>query len=200
MNRILATFTTFLLLLLFSAHASAGQYKIDADHSTISFKVRHMMSSWVRGRMNPPQGTIQYDDANPSSLKIDIKIDASSINTDNEKRDKHLRSEDFLDVTKYPEILFVSKSIQNQKGQKFDLVGDLTIHGVTKEITLHVDGPTDSIQDPWGNTRRGASAQTTINRQDFGVSFNKLLETGGAVVGNDIHIEIDIELIEIKGE
>ena len=129
-----------------------------------------------------------------SKSKIEAVIDASTISTSEAQRDEHLKSADFLDVAKYPNITFVSKSIKKTGPDTLKAVGDLTIHGVTLEVTLEIEGPTDEVKDPWGNTKAGASAKTTLSRKDFGLTWNQALETGGVLVGDDISITLDIQL------
>ena len=186
---VLATFTLPVL-------AMASTWKIDPDHSNIGFKVRHLMVSNVRGNFEKHSGTVNIDDRDITKSKVEISIDAASINTNVAKRDAHLRSADFFDVAKYPTITFVSRKVARAGADKLRVTGDLTIHGVTREVVLDVDGPTRESKDPWGNIRRGASASTTINRKDFGLTWNKALETGGVLVGDDITITLEIEMVK----
>lgn len=176
--------------------AFADTWQIDPAHTTVEFSVRHMMISNVKGRFNKVSGTISAEGTDPKSVAIDAVIDASSIDTRVDKRDQHLRSPEFLDVAKYPAITFKSKGAAAAGEAKWKIKGDLTIHGVTREVILDVDGPTPSIKDPMGNQRVGASATTRINRKDFGLTWNKLLESGGALVGDEVTISIDIEAIQ----
>ena len=171
-------------------------YTIDPAHSVADFKVRHLMVSNVRGEFSGVRGTVQYDPQNPANSKLEATIDAASIQTRDAQRDAHLKSADFLDVEKFPAITFVSKKVTRKGDEEYKVVGDLTIHGVTKEVTLDVDGPTPEVKDPWGTVRTGASAKTKINRKDFGLVWNVALETGGVLVGDDIHIQIDLELMK----
>ena len=159
-------------------------YSIDTAHSTAHFVVRHMMITNVRGSFGKVSGTVRYDAENPAATSIDATIDATSINTNDPQRDAHLRSADFLDTDKFPIITFKSKKFDGEK-----LAGDLTIHGVTREVALTVDGPTSEEKDPWGNLRIGASAATKIKRSDFGLTWNAALETGGLLVSDKIEIE-----------
>jgi polyisoprenoid-binding protein YceI len=172
-----------------SAAAAPITYAIDPAHSTVDFRVRHMMIANVRGEFSGVSGTVIYDPANPANSKIEATIDASTIATRDAQRDQHLKSADFLDVEHFPTITFVSKRIAPSK-----VTGDLTIHGVTKEVTLNVEGPTPEGRDPWGNVKAGASASTKINRKDFGLVWNSALETGGVLVGDEVSIEMDLEL------
>jgi polyisoprenoid-binding protein YceI len=170
-------------------------YQIDASHSAAQFKVRHMMIANVKGEFDKVSGSVEFDPANPSAANVTAAIDVSTISTRDEQRDGHLKSADFFDVEKYPTIDFKSKKVIAASGDSFTLVGDLTIHGVTKEVTLAVEELTGEAKDPWGNMRRGATAKTKISRKDFGMSFNVALETGGFLVGDEIDITVDVEMI-----
>jgi polyisoprenoid-binding protein YceI len=178
--------------LAISAFAQAT-YTIDSSHSSAQFSVRHLMISNVKGEFAKVAGSFVYDPNNPAATKIDATIDANSINTRDAKRDAHLRNPDFFDTAKYPTITFKSKQV-GKSGARLQVKGDLTMHGVTKEVVLDVDGPTEA-KDPWGNTRIGATATTKINRKDFGLGWNKALETGGVMVGVEVAITIDIEAV-----
>ena len=173
-----------------SAAAQAGTWKIDPNHSAAQFSVRHLGVSTVRGAFMKVSGSASYDPADPSKNSVDVTIDASSVDTRVEMRDNDLRSPNFLDVQKYPTITFKSKQSKSAGAGKLEIVGDLTIHGVTKEVTLDVDGPSAPIKDPWGNQRIGASASTKINRRDFGING------ASGAVGDEITIIIDTELIQ----
>jgi polyisoprenoid-binding protein YceI len=154
-----------------------------------------MMITNVRGGFSGVQGTIEYDPENPSESRVDVVIQASKINTLDEQRDTHLRSADFLDVEKYPTITFKSQEVTQAGKGEWKIAGDLTIHGVTKEVVLKVEGPTPEGKDPFGNTRIGASASTKIKRSDFGLTWNAALETGGILVGDDLKIELEVSAI-----
>lgn len=169
-------------------------YAIDPAHSAVHFSVRHMMLSNVRGEFTKLSGTVRYDPENPSNSTIDANIDAASINTRNDDRDTHLKSADFLEVEKFPVLTFHSKQIHPHAGGA-KVVGELTIHGVTREITLDVEGPTEEIKDPWGKQRVGASATAKLSRKEFGLVWNAALETGGVMVGDEVKIIIDIEAV-----
>ena len=184
------------LLLTSTSIAATTNWNIDPTHSSASFKVKHMMISDVRGSFRDLQGTIAIDESNLANSQVNITIVATSIDTGIKKRDDHLRSADFFDVAKYPNLIFSSKQIRNIKNGEFELVGDLTLHGVTKEVVLNVAGPTVEAKDPWGNIRRAAQATTKINRKDFGLGWNAALETGGVLVGEEIQIELDIQFIK----
>ena len=176
--------------------AHADTWNIDPVHSSITFSARHMMISDVKGQFDKFSGTITINGTDPSSAKIDVTIDAASIDTHSEKRDGHLKSPDFLDVAKYPTITFKSTKIE-PAGSNWKVTGDLTLHGVTKPVVLDVTGPSAEIV-MMGAPRRGASATTKIDRQAFGVSFNKTLDSGGLVVGNEIPISIEVEAAKAK--
>lgn len=171
-------------------------YKIDPAHSKAHFVVRHMMITNVRGGFNGVQGTLVYDAENPSASSVDVAIDATTINTQEPDRDKHLSSADFLDVEKYPTLTFKTKAVTKGGDGELQVKGDLTIHGVTKEVALKVEGPTAEGKDPWGNTRIGASATTKIKRSDFGLTYNAALETGGILIGDEVKIELEVSLIK----
>ncbi|MBZ5602573.1 MAG: YceI family protein [Acidobacteriia bacterium] len=178
-----------------SQAAAIAQYEIDPAHSGAQFKVRHMMIANVRGEFSKVSGKVAFDPANPAASSIDVAIDASSLSTREPQRDEHLKSADFLDVAKYPSITFVSKKIVPDGKDAYQVSGDLTIHGVTREVKLLVDAVTPEAKDPWGGARRGATASTTISRKDFGLTWNMALEAGGVLVGEDIHITIEVELV-----
>ncbi|MGB0062655.1 YceI family protein [Candidatus Binatus sp.] len=176
--------------------AQADTWQIDPMHTNVEFTVRHMMISNVKGQFQKTSGTITVNGNDPASAKIDATIDASSIDTRVEKRDMHLKSPDFLDVAKYPTITFKSTKVEAEGPNKFKVTGDLTLHGVTKPVVLEVESSGPPIHDPMGNTRAGASATTTIKRSDFGLTWNKALEAGGVMVGDEIAISIDVEAIK----
>lgn len=171
-------------------------YKIDPAHSKAHFVVRHMMITNVRGGFNSVQGTVVYDPENLNASSMDVTIDAKTINTQEPDRDTHLKSADFLDVEKYPTITFKSKAITKEGDDELKVRGDLTIHGVTKEVVLKVEGPSPEAKDPWGNLRIGASATTKIKRSEFGLTYNAALETGGILIGDDVKIELEVSLIK----
>lgn len=173
-----------------SAAAQAGAWQIDPMHSSAQFAVKHLGVSTVRGAFTKVSGSAKYDPADLSKLSLDASIEAASIDTRVDMRDKDLRSSNFLDVEKFPTITFHSRQVKDAGSGKLQIVGDLTIHGVTKEVILDVDGPSGIIKDPWGNQRIGASASTKINRHDFGVNG------APGVVGDEISITIDTELIQ----
>jgi len=171
------------------------RYDIDPAHTSAHFKVRHLMISNVKGEFTRISGSVVFDPSNPGASKIEVTIEAASINTREPQRDEHLKSADFLDVAKYPSITLKSRDIVPAGKDAYEVTGDLTIHGVTQEVALMVDGVTPEAKDPWGNFRRGANASVTIQRKDFGLVWNAVLETGGVMVGEDVHIEIEVELV-----
>lgn len=175
------------------AATGVARYDLDPQHTAAMFKVRHLMISNVKGEFTKISGSVAFDPSNLEASSVNITIDAASINTREPDRDAHLKSPDFLDVAKFPAITFRSKKVKASGKDEYDVTGDLTIHGVTREVTLNVDSVTPEAKDPWGFLRRGASATTTINRKDFGLHWNMALETGGVVVGEDVHITIDAE-------
>ena len=180
-------------VLLVHPAVAADVWQIDGVHSSAQFSVTHLMISTVKGEFGTLSGTIEFDGKDVGSVKADATIDATTINTHNEKRDGHLKSPDFFDVAKFPTITFKSKKVVPGAAGTFKLVGDLTMHGVTKEVTLDGAGPSKVIKGMGGETRVAASATTKINRQDFGVKWNHDLAGGGVVVSNDVAITIEIE-------
>jgi polyisoprenoid-binding protein YceI len=172
------------------------QWNIDPAHSAAHFSVRHLMISNVRGEFGKLSGSALVNSADHTKSSVEITIDAASINTREPQRDEHLRSADFLDVAKYPTLTFRSKRIEPLGPEEFKVTGDLTIHGATKEVTFDIEGPTPPVKDPWGNIRAGITASAKINRKEFGVAFNALTETGGVVVGDEVKITIEAELIQ----
>ncbi|HXF04521.1 MAG TPA: YceI family protein [Blastocatellia bacterium] len=178
---------------LTSSARGADTYVIDVSHSWIGFSVRHMMVTNVRGRFTDFSGTILYDEQDITKSSVSVTIKTASINTENADRDRHLRSADFFDAEKYPEITFVSKRIE-KRGADYVCIGTLTIRGVSREVAIPFT-ITGKVKDQRGNTRIGVEASLTINRQDFGVTWNRALDAGGVVVGNDVKIELNIEAI-----
>ncbi len=184
-----------LLLGIGPALAAPATWQIDPNHASVEFKVRHLMVAYVKGVFTKVDGIVDADDADLGQAKVSVSIETASIDTNNAKRDEHLRSPDFFDVGKFPLMTFVSKKIAADGGQLRQVVGDLTIRDVTREVTLEVAELSPPIKDPWGNLRRGATATATINRKDFGLTWNKVLETGGVAVGDEVKIALDVELI-----
>jgi polyisoprenoid-binding protein YceI len=181
-------------LLLAPLHVFAATYTIDPAHSTIGFKVKHLMVTNVNGVFEKFKGTVNIDEKDIAKSKVDVTIEMASINTNITKRDDHLRSADFFDVAKFPTMTFVSTKVEKAGADRLKVAGNLTIKGVTRQVTLNVEGPTGEVKSPQGDVKRGASATTTINRQDFGVSWSKKLDGGGVVVADDVYISIDTEL------
>ena len=190
---------TAVLCLMAPGLLHAAPWEFDPAHTGVHFKVRHLMISSVRGEFEKVSGKIVYDEADVTKSSADITIDTGSINTRVAKRDEHLRSPDFLDVAKHPAITFKSKRVDKGGNGTLKMTGDLTIRGVTKEVVLTVDGPTPAIKDMQGNTRVGGQATTKISRKDFGLAWNKALEIGGVVVGDEVEITIDMEIYRKPG-
>lgn len=180
------------LTLMFSVGvAEAATYSIDASHSSVGFVAKHMVIAKVRGHFGSFEGSFDFTEGQPATWKAQATIQAASINTGNEKRDGHLRSPDFFAAEEFPTLSFISTGVEKQ-GEGYLLKGDLTMRGVTKPVVLALEY-FGSIKDPWGSDRAGFSAKGTINRQDFGLTWSNLLETGGAVVSDEIAIEIEVE-------
>ena len=195
MSRILVSI--FLLWALAApAAAQLSTWDIDGNHSNAQFSVRHMMVTNVRGTFGRMSGTVQWDPQDLSKTAIEATIDATTIDTRNGKRDAHLKSADFFDVEKFPALTFKSAKAERAGEGRLNLTGDLTIHGVTRQVVLAVEGPTPEIKGPGGRARMGASAAVKINRKDFGLRWNRALEAGGWVVGDAVTITIDVELIQ----
>src|SRR6202050_5011886 len=189
MKRIPRIASIFAVALFLTLSAPAQKpWQLDPPHSSAQFSVRHLGVSTVRGAFTKVTGTVQYDAANPGKSSLQATIDAASVDTRVDARDNDLRSPNYLDVKKYPTITFQSKKVEAAGSGKLKITGDLTIHGVTKEVVLDVDGPSAPMKDPWGNQRMGASAPTKINRKDFGV------HGAPGEVGDDITITLDIEM------
>ena len=170
-------------------------YQIDSQHTGAHFKVRHMMISNVKGEFSRIAGSAEFDPSNLAASHVEASIDAASVNTREAQRDTHLRSHDFLDVTRYPKITFNSTKIVSTGEDSFEVIGDLTIRDVTREVTFQVESVTPEIKDPDGQLRLGATASTRIARKDFGLTWNAVLESGGFVVGDEVDITIDVELV-----
>jgi polyisoprenoid-binding protein YceI len=195
-HTISALLTIASLVLATGAFAQTSHWDVDPVHSVVSFSVRHMMVSNVRGEFTKFTGALEGTGSDVTTAKINVTIDAASVSTREPKRDAHLMSPDFFDVAKFPTLTFVSKKIARAGDGKLKVTGDLTIHGITTEVVLEVEGPTPEMKDPWGGTRVGAHATTTISRKDFGLLWNKALEAGGVLVGDDVAISIDVELVK----
>jgi polyisoprenoid-binding protein YceI len=172
-------------------------YQIDPAHSGVHFSIRHLMISTVRGSFSGVKGTIVHDPENPLATTLEAEVDIRTINTNDEKRDGHLKSADFFDVEKYPVMTYKSSKVTKGDNTDYTVAGDLTLHGVTKPVTLTVDETSDPVKDPWGNTRVGATAKAKLSRSDFGLVWNAAMETGGVMLGDDVKIEFDIEMVRV---
>ena len=175
---------------------TAIAYTIDPAHSGAGFKIRHLMVAYIRGGFGGVTGDVILDPTNPANTKIKASINTTTLHTQDEKRDAHVKGADFLETDKYPTITFVSKKVTPDGKDRWKIVGDLTLHGVTKEATLDVESAGVEAKDPWGNLRTGAEATAVIRRSDYGLKFNAPLETGGVMLGEDVHVHLDIELIK----
>ncbi len=178
-----------------STALSPATYSIDPAHSSASFAIRHMMIAHVRGGFSGVNGSIAFDPQNPANSKVEASIDATSLLTHDGKRDAHIKGGDFLNAEQHPKITFVSKRVAAAGPNRWKVTGDLTMRGITKEATLDVETAPAEAKDPWGNMRQGASATATIKRADYGIVFNAPLETGGFMLGDDVHVQLDIEMI-----
>ena len=185
-----------IITLILPLTASASTWDIDPQHSDVGFKVKHLMISNVKGHFDKYTGVVEINDKDITKSKVQVSIDTNSINTNVDKRDQHLRSADFFDVAKFPTMTFVSTQVATAGKDRLKVTGTLTLHGITKEVILDVEGPSAESKDPWGNIRKGATATTKINRKDFGLVWNAALETGGVVVGDEITITLEIEMIK----
>jgi polyisoprenoid-binding protein YceI len=193
MKRIASLVTALLLALPLAALAST--WSLDPAHSAAQFKVRHLMISNVKGGFEKIGGTLYLDDRDITNSRVEVSIDVASVNTGIKQRDDHLRSADFFDVAKFPAMTFVSTRVEKAGPGKLNVTGNLTIRGVTRPVLLVVDGLTPEVKDPWGHIRRGASATATINRRDFGITWNKSMDNGGMVVGEEVAIQLEVEFI-----
>lgn len=173
----------------------AQEWQIDTAHSAAQFAVRHLMVSTVRGHFGKLTGTVRWDPANPSSAAVQAEVDVSTIDTREPKRDAHLKSADFFDAEKFPTMTFKSTQVTPTGQGRLKLVGDLTIRGVTRQVVFEVEGPVAPLPGPGGALRTGATATARISRKDFGMTWNRVLEAGGAVVGDEVTITVDVELI-----
>lgn len=188
-----------LLCLSAPATATSASWELDPAHTGVQFKVRHLMVASVRGQFGNVSGSVVFDEQDITKSGARITIDAASIDTRVAKRDEHLRSPDFLDTAKFPTITFQSKRVERHGDGKLKMTGDLTIRGVTKEVVLDVEGPSPAIRDMQGFQRVGGHATGKIDRRDFGLVWNKALEAGGVVVGDEVEITIDVEIFRKPG-
>jgi len=192
----LSRLTVAVVLLAVPALARASTWQIDPAHTSVQFAVRHLMVSTVRGELGKAAGSVTLDESDLTKSSVEATVDVTAINTREPRRDEHLKSPDFLDAAKFPTITFKSTKVEKVTDDHYKVTGDLTIRGVTKSTVLDVTGSPKPINDPMGNVKLGGSATTRINRQDFGVSWSKSLDGGGVVVGDDVDITIDIELVK----
>jgi polyisoprenoid-binding protein YceI len=175
---------------------ATSTWNIDPAHTAAEFKVKHMMISNVKGHFTTVTGVLTLDTNSLTNSHVEASIDAASINTREPQRDAHLKSPDFFDVEKFPTLSFKSTHIDRITPGELAVAGDLTMHGVTRNVVFNVEGPTPPSKDPWGNTRMGLSATTKINRKDFGLTYNAALETGGILIGEEVAITLDVELVK----
>ena len=192
--RIRTAFVAVLLLAPAILGAEPATWTIDPAHSAVHFSVRHMLVSNARGEFNGPTGTVRFDPQDLTTLQVEATIDAATINTRHAIRDRDLKGADFFDVVKYPRITFKSRRAEPASPGHFKVIGDLTMRGVTREVTLDVEGPSPTVKDSQGDRRIGATATTSVDRRAFGLLYNELIEGGGAVVGNVVTITIDLEM------
>ena len=179
--------------------AERSSWTLDPSHTLVEFSAKHMMIARVKGRFGTVSGTVELDDSDPSRSSAEVTIDASSIDTRNDDRDAHLRSADFLDVETYPTIEFRSKRFEREGEDRYRVVGDLTIRGETREVVLEMTEE-GRAQDPWGNFRIGVSGETLIDRRDSGLTWNQALEAGGVLVGHEVRISLEVELVAASEE
>jgi polyisoprenoid-binding protein YceI len=181
-------------LVVLSGNAFAGEWAIDPAHSTAEFGVKHMMLTTVKGHFEKIAGTVNLDDKDPTKSSVVVKIDANSINTREATRDKHLRSADFFDVAKHPELVFKSTKIEKAGKEKYKVTGDFTMRGVTKPIVLQVTAPNKELKNPWGVATRAVTATGKIERKAWGLEWNKALEAGGVLVSDDVTLDVQLQL------
>lgn len=185
----------FALVALASLPAFAANYTLDGAHSRVGFGVKHMMVSTVKGAFKGFSGTVDINDADLTKSTVSVEVDMATIDTGIEKRDEHLKGADFFDVANHPKMTFKSTAVKKQ-GAKLLVTGDLSLHGVTKPVTLTVEGPTKEWTNPWGQVVRGASATGKLNRKDFGLAWGKVTEAGAVVVGEEVTLELELELVK----
>ncbi len=191
---ILTLMAVFFWVSASSAQQAPRTWSADPAHSSVAFSVRHMMVSNVRGEFTRFSATVTTVGEKPETAQVEVSIEAASIDTRNADRDKHLRSADFLDVEKFPTMTFSSTKVEAAGSRKFRIYGNLTIRGVAKPVVLDAE-VSPVVKDPWGNLRVGVHATTTINRKDFGVSWSRVLDTGEVVVGDEVNVTLDVELV-----
>ena len=182
--------------LLVPSLSQAATWKSDPTHASVQFAVSHLMVSTVRGTFDTFDVTATIDENDVSRSSVEATIEVTSVNTRNEKRDDHLKGADFFDVATHPTLTFKSKAVEKIQDNAYKVTGDLTLMGVTKEVVLEVTGSPKAMKDPWGNSRVGGTATTTINRTDYGLKYNSVLDSGGVTIGEEVEITIDIELVQ----
>jgi len=179
-----------------SSLTATSTWTIDPVHSTAEFRVKHMMIANVRGRFTGVTGKLVFDPSDIGRSSVEASIEVASIDTRDPQRDTHLKSPDFFDAEKFPAMTFRSARATRKSSGMIAVSGPLTIHGVSKEVEFEIEGPTPPVKDPWGNTRIGVSATTKIDRRDYGLNFNAALETGGVLVGEEVHITLELEFVQ----
>jgi len=179
-----------------SAPGTVTTWNIDPAHSGAEFKVKHLMISNVKGKFSGLSGVLKLDEGNYAHSSVEASIPVSTVSTGDEKRDGHLLTADFFDAEKFPTMTFKSTKIESTGGGNYDVSGDLTIHGVTKPVTLKVEDVSEPSKDPWGNSRIGLAGSTKIDRKEFGLTFNAALDTGGVMVGEEVTISLDVEFVK----
>ena len=180
------------------AGAATSTWNIDPAHSSAQFSVRHLAISTVRGTFSKISGTVLLDESDVTKSTVNVSIDVATVDTHEPNRDADLRTDKFFDVAKYPTMTFKSKKVEQVAPGKLKVTGDFTLHGITKEVVLDIEGPTPPVKDPWGNQRAAVSASTKINRQVYGVKWNANMDNGGVVVGDDVSITLDVEMVKAK--
>jgi polyisoprenoid-binding protein YceI len=188
----------FVFVGLLCLPAQATTWNLDPAHTSIEFSVRHMMATTVKGQFEKVQGVVQLDDKDVTKSTVEVTIDLASLNTHEPKRDAHLRSADFFDVEKFPTATFKSTKVQKAGKNKLKVTGDLSLHGFTKPVVLEVEGPSPTYQTPYGTTVRGVHATAKLDRKDFRITWNKALDNGGVLVGNEVSLDLNAELSEKK--
>jgi polyisoprenoid-binding protein YceI len=189
-------FIAIIVSMAIAGASFAGEWEIDKAHSTIGFSVKHMLVTTVRGSFGDYEASLMFDPEKPDKITASATIKAASITTNNEKRDDHLRGDDFFMTEEYPDITFMAKKVKPLGDGRYQITCDLTIRGKTKEIMLEGEGFQATYKNPWGQTVTAASLRGTINRDDFGVNWNQALETGGFLVSKEVELEIDLELVK----
>jgi len=180
------------------AAAATSTWNIDPAHSSAQFSVRHLAISTVRGTFSKISGSVQLDESDITKSTVNVTIDVTTVDTHEPNRDADLRTDKFFDVAKYPTMTFKSTKVEQVAPGKLKVTGDFTLHGITKQVVLDVEGPTPPVKDPWGNQRAAVSATTKVNRQDYGVKWNASMDNGGVVVGDDVSITLDVEMVKAK--